>query len=113
VADELEDRAARDQALERLRRVFFSHPQATQALFAALVEEGRRYAATPEGARLAETLAGSDLAARARVLWEVLTMSAFVEGSDVLPSVVVDEFARLAATEGLEAALSRVLAGRN
>jgi hypothetical protein len=40
-------------------------------------------------------------------------MSAFVEGSDVLPSVVVDEFARLAATEGLEAALSRVLAGRN
>jgi hypothetical protein len=95
--------------LRALRRVLFEHPVATQSAFAALVREGRRYAETPEGAAWKERLAGSDLVAKGRVVWEVLTQSAFTEDQDtVLPSVLLDAFSRSTAQSMLEPFLSLI-----
>jgi hypothetical protein len=105
--DDLEgDRVER--VLGRLRDAVLRHPAATQAAFSALVAEGRRFARTEDGAALADALAGSELLARGRMIWEVLTMSAFVEGEDGLPSVIIDELARAASNGSLESVLSRV-----
>ncbi|HVU05080.1 MAG TPA: hypothetical protein VHE30_25195 [Polyangiaceae bacterium] len=102
------DAEGADDVLRRIASALFRHPAATQAAFSALVAEGRSFARTPEGARLARALARSDVVARGRMIWEVLGMSAFQEHGSGLPTVLVDEFARVAELEGLETALSRV-----
>lgn len=95
------------EGLRALRVALFEHPVAAQRAFTALVQEGRRYAETAEGAVWKERLAGSDLVARGRVVWEVLTQSAFTEDQDtVLPSVLLDAFSRSAALGMLEPFLS-------
>ncbi len=108
VADGPTDADRTDDILRRIAAALFRHPAATQAAFSALVAEGRAFARTPDGARLARALAGSDVIARGRMIWEVLGMSAFREHGSGLPTVLVDEFARVAETEGLETALSRI-----
>lgn len=95
------------EALQALRRALFEHPLAAQSAFGALVREGRRYAETAEGAEWKARLAGSELVARGRVVWEVLTQSAFTEEEDTaLPSVLLDAFSRSAAVSLLEPFLS-------
>jgi len=118
VAAEAHESGAGDDAdaatlrfLRRFSAMIFKHPAATQAVYAALVAEGRRFAETEEGARLAESLARSDLVAKARMVWEVLSMSAFRENGDGLPSVIVDDFARAAQRDGIETILSRLADG--
>jgi hypothetical protein len=104
-----EPSAANSEALRALRRALFEHPIAAQSAFAALVREGRRYAETPEGAAWKQRLAGSDLVARGRVVWEVLTQSAFTEDADTtLPSVLLDAFSRSTAVSMLEPFLSLI-----
>ena len=105
-------RAEEDELLGVLRSAqaaLLEHPVAAQALFRALVAEGRRYARTPEGARWREALRGSELVQRARVVWEVGTLNVLEEDPEVVvPSRVLDAIARAAARDDLEPLLSRL-----
>ena len=93
--------------LQALQRALFDFPIASQAAFAALVAEGRQFARTEEGKQWEERLRNSELVVRGRVAWEVLTQSAFSEDSKtVLPTVVLDAFARTTALNSLEPFLS-------
>jgi hypothetical protein len=95
------------RALRVLQRALFDFPIASQAAFSALVAEGRSFARTAEGKEWEERLRDSELVARGRVAWEVLTQSAFTEDEQtVLPSVILDAFARTTAINALEPFLS-------
>ena len=72
-------------ALSELQLAVLRHPVAAQAIFSALVAEGRSYAETEEGRAVAQTVAASDLAHRGRVVWDVITMSALTDGLNALP----------------------------
>jgi hypothetical protein len=94
-------------ALQTLQAALLNHPVATQAAFATLVAEGKQFAETPAGQEWAAKLAGSDLIRSGRVIWEVMTQSAFTAERDtVLPSVLLDAFARASAISALEPFLS-------
>ena len=93
--------------------LIWSHPVAFQRAFAALVREGRAFARTAEGAELRSALERSPVFARSRMIWDVLSMSAFVDSTeDVLPSVFVDALARAADSADLEPILARVFKNR-
>jgi len=95
--------------LRRAQRLLLEHPAAAQRIFSALVAEGRRYAETPEGAALAERLAGSELIRRGRVVWEVTTLNLLEEAPpSVLPTRLLDVFAHATAVEALEPFLARL-----
>jgi hypothetical protein len=99
--------------LESIRGAVFRHPIATQAAFAALVAEGRRFSTTPEGAALLQALLRSSTISRLRVAWEVLTMSAFVESPEgAVPSVFIDTLVRRLKVTALEPLLARLLERR-
>jgi hypothetical protein len=95
------------EALRALRRVLFEYPLAAQAGFEALVREGRSFAETAEGQAWRERLAGSDAVAKGRVVWEVLTQSAFTEDAEgPMPGVILEAFSRATAVSMLEPFLS-------
>lgn len=91
--------------LGELQQFVLQHPVAAQKIFAALVAEGRKYAATPEGGRRARALAAMPAMARARQFWEASLASVLEEGGDtVLPSSYVEivmQGGRLQAPESL------------
>jgi hypothetical protein len=98
---------ALDEVLRAIQRVIFEHPTAAQAIFRALVAEGRAFAATEEGRRWAERLVDSPLVRRGRLIWDVATMRALDDDPDVvLPSALADAFVSLTAKEALEPLLS-------
>lgn len=99
-------------ALSELQLAVLRHPVAAQAIFSALVAEGRSYAETEEGRRVAQTVAVSDLAHRGRVVWDVMTMSALTDGPEVLPSVVLDAFMESIDNDRLEPWLSSLFEQR-
>ena len=102
--------------LDRLRGfqdLLLLHPVAAQAAFSGLVAEGRRYAETGEGAEWLQRLAGSDLARRGRVVWEVVTMKMLEEQSeDVLPSAYLDALIGASASGELEPLLAKLFEDR-
>lgn len=101
--DELHD------LLTRLQLAIVAHPIAAQALFRALVAEGRAFAATPAGRRWAAMLADSPLVQRGRMVWDVTTLRMLDDDPDtVLPTTLMDAFVRTAAKETLEPFLSRL-----
>jgi hypothetical protein len=69
-----QERAVHD-LLMNARRAVLSHPAAAKSLHDLLVAEGRRYAATPEGADLRERLAGSEAVGHLRRIWEALSLN--------------------------------------
>lgn len=72
-------------------RFVLAHPAAAQALFEALVAEGRRVAGTPGGRRLRDALARSELVARARALWDESALSMLEDAPGVvLPGGIRD-----------------------
>lgn len=106
---ELRAEDALQAPIRHAQRLLLEHPAAAQQLFSALVAEGRRYAETPDGAALAERLAGSELIRRARVLWEVATLNLLEESPpSVLPTRLLDVLAHAAAVEALEPFLARL-----
>lgn len=103
VEDELE------ALLTQLQIAIVSHPIAAQALFRALVAEGRAFAATQEGRRWAALLADSPLVQRGRMVWDVTTLRMLDDDpATVLPSTLMDAFVRTTALETLEPFLSRL-----
>ncbi len=88
-----EDPLAR--ALRAASEFFLKHPLAAQALFTALVAEGRRFAQTPEGRRWRAGLAQSELVRRGRALWEGSLLNMLDDDPDaVMPSSVFDALVR-------------------
>lgn len=100
--------------LRRLQDAVFRHPLAVQSAFSALVSEGRAYAETPEGQQLLAGLARSPGLAKTRMVWEVLTLSAFVPKPEgALPSVLLDTLVREIKVSALEPLLSRLFERRS
>lgn len=70
--------------VEAASRFVLAHPAAAQVLFRALVDEGRRIAATPGGRRLQDALAASELVRRGRAFWDGSALALLEDAPDVL-----------------------------
>jgi hypothetical protein len=100
-----------DALLLQLRRALWRHPAAAQALFNALVAEGRRFAATEEGRGWAERLERSALLDQVRVVWDLVSSRALEDDpGTVVPSVVAEAFVKAATDRSLEQIISLVTA---
>ncbi|HEX2872665.1 MAG TPA: hypothetical protein VHP33_15450 [Polyangiaceae bacterium] len=100
-------------SLRSLQDALWRHPMAVQAAFSALVREGRAFAKTPEGARLRDGLSRSPTLAKTRMVWEVLSLSAFVEKPEgALPGVFADALVRAIKVKAVEPLLSRLFERR-
>jgi len=105
LVDEPEDELA--HLLVELRWLVLKHPIAARAIVRALREEGRRFAATPDGKAWSVRLAGSELIRRGQLVWNVGTAGALDHDDNrMLPSELVDAFARASARRDLESAIS-------
>jgi len=94
--------------LHRARLLLLQHPTAAQAAFCALVAEGRRFAATPEGRSQAVALAASPLIRHASELWSALGLDMLEEDPDtVVPSAWLEALLRGAQSPNLAAAGER------
>jgi len=83
------------RGLAQLHSLLVAHPAASQAAFAALVAEGRRFAATEQGRRWQEALAASPQMARLRRIFEEVSLNMFEEDAmTVLPSTYVELLAQ-------------------
>jgi hypothetical protein len=63
------------ELLADVRRAVLGSPAAARGLHDLLVEQGRRYASTPRGARLRDALAASEAVENLRRVWEVLSLN--------------------------------------
>jgi hypothetical protein len=96
--------------LRRIQRLVLQHPIAAQAAFAALVAEGRRFAATTRGRELRAELARSPLLRRARTGFDAATLWMLEEQpASELPSTYVDMLLMAAQGRGLEPSIDRLL----
>ncbi|MFE8596122.1 hypothetical protein [Archangium violaceum] len=97
------------ELLRRLQGLLLEHPLSAQAAFSALMAEGRRFAATPEGAAWKAALAGSDLVRNGRQLWDVLSLNLLEEEqSTVVPSSYLEALFRVASSPELDALIRRL-----
>jgi hypothetical protein len=104
-----DDEAELREVLRAAQTAMVRHPVAAQALFSALVAEGRRFGETPEGAAWRARLEGSTLIRRGRVVWEVGTLNVLEEHSDApMPTKILDALAKAAAVRELEPMLARL-----
>jgi hypothetical protein len=95
--------------LRLLQGAILEHPVAAQAIFAALVAEGRAFAATEEGAAWAKRLSSSRLVEKGRVVWEVATLDVLEEDrATVVPSRILDAFVKLTHEHAMETVLRRL-----
>jgi len=107
VLREPEDEVGR--LLRALQRLLLKYPVASQAMFTALVAEGRLFAATEAGQGWRQRLAASPLIRRGRVVWDETSLRMLEEDpATVIPSAVVDAFVHAAVMDGLEPFLSRL-----
>ncbi len=92
-----------------MQELLLQHPLSAQAAFSSLLAEGRRFAATPEGAAWRTALAGSDLVRNGRLLWDVLSLNLLEEApSTVVPSSYLEALFRAASSPDLEGLMRRV-----
>ncbi|HEX4352055.1 MAG TPA: hypothetical protein VHZ95_04055 [Polyangiales bacterium] len=107
LGDEPDDDLSR--LLVELRWLALKHPIAAAAATRALREEGRRFAETSDGVVWKERLSRSELVRRGQLIWDVGTLGALDhdDRERLLPSALVDAFARAAARADLEIAIAR------
>ena len=97
------------EVLRKLRGVLLQYPFASQAAFSALVAEGRRFAATPEGAEWKDALAGSELVREGRQVWDALSLNLLEEeATTVVPSTYLEALFQASSLPELEALLRRL-----
>lgn len=77
------------------RRAVLGNPAAARRLHDLLVAEGRRYAATPRGARLRDALAASEAVENLRRVWEMVSLN--VLDGPAAPNAAPDAWADLLA----------------
>ena len=95
--------------LRRAQLVLLKHPIAAQAAFAALVAEGRRFAATPEGAEWMTALSGSDLVLRLGRVWEAVSLSMLEDDPDtIIPSAYLEALLKAARSPALDEILRKL-----
>jgi hypothetical protein len=98
--------------LRELQRAVLLHPEASRALFGALVREGRAFAQTADGARWKQRITRSQLVARALLVMQTATLFALEEdAASATPSALVDAIAAAAQTPGRDALIERLLRG--
>lgn len=111
------DKAVEDEHFEWLRQfqvLLLQHPVAAQALFSALVAEGRRFATTPEGEAWKAALAGSDLVRNGRQLWEALSLNLLEEdASTVVPTTYLEAIFRASSSPEMETLIRRLWSAGN
>lgn len=92
------------------QRFLMKHPQASRAILMSLVEEGRRFAGTPEGQRWMEGLAASNLVKRGAFIWEAYGLDLLLESEPVVtPSAWLDLVLASIANPDLEGILSMLI----
>jgi hypothetical protein len=91
------------------RRAVLGNPAAARGLYDLLVHEGRRHAATPEGAALRDALAGSAAVDHLRRIWETVSLNA-LDGpaSDGVPDAWAELLAEAVTGNGLDTVLARL-----
>ena len=106
----LREREEEDVAVLRsLQTLVLAHPVAAQALFSALVAEGRAFVVTPAGREWKERLSRSSLLHRARLVFETGTMWTLDdEHSGPLPSGYLDAVFMSASDGRMEEIMNRL-----
>ena len=95
--------------LRAVQRALLKHPVAGQAAFTALVSEGRRFGATPEGRAWRDRLITSAVLQQARLVFDLVTMGMLEEGSDDnIPSSYLDALFMAASSGEADALLNRL-----
>jgi hypothetical protein len=95
--------------LDGAQMAMIKHPTATQAAFAALVREGRRFAETAEGKRWLDVLGASSFMRQARWVWETTSLNMLEEDAGtIVPSTYLEALLRAAEVPDLEQLLGRV-----
>jgi hypothetical protein len=95
--------------LRRLQVLLLKHPIVVQTAFSALIAEGRRFAATPEGAAWKSVLASSPLIQQGRRLWDALSLNIPEEDpATVLPSAYIEALFRATSSSQLEEVLRQL-----
>jgi hypothetical protein len=91
------------------RRAVLGNPAAARGLYDLLVHEGRRHAATPEGAALRDALAGSASVDHLRRIWETVSLNA-LDGpaQDGIPDAWAELLAEAVTGDGLDTVLARL-----
>lgn len=86
--------------LLRLQAMVIKHPAASQAVFRALVAEGRAFSRTPEGQEWKRRLQNSVLLHRARLILDLPGISMLEHDSgDAIPSSYIDAVFMFAASD--------------
>lgn len=100
-----------DRAIQQLTRAIVKYPLAAQAAYSALVREGRAFATTDEGRQIRDQLAQSDLAARLRTGWELLTLGMLRDETPggAIPSVLVEALVQAVFRNRFEARLHEAM----
>jgi hypothetical protein len=95
--------------VRRAHRILLEHPIAAKAAYGALAEQGRAFAATPEGVELRARLARSRRLRRASLMWRSLTMG-MLDDQDPgeLPATYLDNLLRVVDRADLEQLLGKL-----
>jgi hypothetical protein len=92
------------------QRFLMKHPQASRELVAALLEEGRRYAQTPDGKAWMDALANTELVKRSLLIWEAYGLDLLLEARPtVTPSTWLEMIVTAFANPDLEGILSMLI----
>ena len=85
------------RVLRNIQKIILKHPIVCQAVFSALISEGEKFAATPEGRTLKTTIEGSSVVQQLQYLIDLSTFSVLERNPpDVLPSTYIDTLFMLA-----------------
>ena len=92
------------------QHMLMKHPQATRELIAGLMDEGRRFLATPQGQEWAGALSNTELVKRAMLIWEAFGLDLLLESRpEVTPSTWLDMIVSAIANPDLESILSMLI----
>jgi hypothetical protein len=94
--------------LREVQRSVMAHPEASRAIFSALVKEGRLFAQTSEGQRWRDQIERSALLERALLVWQSATLWMLEEQDGATPSALVDAVASAAASPDRDVLLDRL-----
>ncbi|MBX3203776.1 MAG: hypothetical protein KF764_01845 [Labilithrix sp.] len=85
------------------QRWLIKHPVAAQAIYRALVAEGRKFAETDEGGAWRARLEASPAIRRLRPLWEAATLNVLeADGDAVIPSQLIELVAQALSHTNIE-----------